>query len=80
MWWKDATETQKTRLRKLVEIGRFEIVNSSISMNDLLTTSISDSATNLDLGRQWCSENLGMTTFSKTAWMVDPFGIPNSQY
>lgn len=80
LWWKDATESQKTKFRNLVKIGLLEIVNGSISMNDLATTRIFESETNFYHGHSWCKENLGVSSSSKTAWMIDPFGIPKSQF
>ena len=73
MFWEELNKEQKERFKELVRVGKFELVNGAISMNDCNLPNFDDILTNFKEGRTWATKNLG--NLSKTAWFIDCFGF-----
>lgn len=76
LFWAQADNSTRTLFREYVRTGKFEIVNSAISMNDVVLPQHSEILQNFYQGRKWCLEHIG--NISKTAWYVDPFGFTDT--
>ena len=73
MFWNKLSMLQRTRLKLLINKGKFEIVNCGISMHDSALPLVGDILTHFMNGRRWCETELDYTP--KTAWFVDTFGF-----
>ena len=72
LWWNDASDAQKNSLRKLVDEGRWEFVTGGWVMNDEACVSARAVYAQLEEGRLWLKETLGIVP--TVSWQIDPFG------
>lgn len=76
LFWAQLDNPTKDLLREYVKQGKLEVVNSAISMNDVVLPQHFEVLQNFYNGRKWCLENIG--NISKTSWYIDPFGFTDT--
>ncbi|KAF8371416.1 hypothetical protein PRIPAC_77845 [Pristionchus pacificus] len=71
-WWSDATEQQKTQMKRLLANRQLEICGGAWVMTDEATPHFSATIDNMIEGQRWVKDVLGLRP--NTSWSVDPFG------
>lgn len=71
-WWKNASETQKAQMKKLVENGQLEFINGGWCMSDEATPYYEDVVDQMSLGLRWLKDTFNFVP--DVAWHIDPFG------
>ncbi|GMR44943.1 hypothetical protein PMAYCL1PPCAC_15138, partial [Pristionchus mayeri] len=71
-WWTDATDEQKTQMKRLLANRQLEICGGAWVMTDEATPHFSATIDNMIEGQRWVKDVLGLRP--NTSWSVDPFG------
>lgn len=71
-WWKEQSQENKDRFKKLLEDKQFEFVNGGWSLNDELVSHYEDIITNMMKGHEFLRLEFEITP--KIAWHLDQFG------
>ncbi|KAL2621609.1 hypothetical protein R1flu_001814 [Riccia fluitans] len=71
-WWRDASDTEKDDLKRLVHNGQLEIVGGGWVMNDEANSHYYAIIEQMIAGNLWLLDTVGVAP--KNAWAIDPFG------
>ncbi|KAM4809146.1 alpha-mannosidase 2 [Rhinophrynus dorsalis] len=71
-WWDGIDNQKREAVKRLIELGQFEIVTGGWVMPDEASTHYFSMVDQLIEGHQWLEKNLGVKP--KSGWAVDPFG------
>ncbi len=71
-WWTAASPPNRTRLRRLVARGQFDIVTGGWVMNDEASPTARGIYAQMEQGLVWVNETFGIRP--KYSWQNDPFG------
>ena len=71
-WWKQASDVEKARLRKLVREGQIEFLNAGWCASDEATIYYEDFIDQMTVGLRWLKETFNYVP--EVAWHIDPFG------
>lgn len=71
-WWRDASETKRESLVKLLKNGQLEIVGGGWVMNDEANSHYFAIIEQMAEGNMWLNDTIGF--IPKNAWAIDPFG------
>ena len=77
LWWKDASDQQKTQTRILIENKQLEFVTGGWVMNDEASVTARAVRAQLKEGRDWLKETFDYVP--KYSWQIDPFGHASGQ-
>lgn len=72
LWWGESTELQRHHVHTLVNEKRLEFVTGGWVMNDEACVTARATRWQLEEGRKWLKETLGVTP--RYGWAIDPFG------
>ena len=73
LWWKDQNPATREAFKNLVVSGQLELTGGGLVMNDEALTTLFAIIENVNEGRRWIEENIGVTV--DTSWQNDPFGL-----
>lgn len=73
MWWKEATEAQKTKVFEYVENGQMEFVLGGWCMSDDATPTYSGTTNQMAEGHQFLKDTFNYSP--RYGWQIDPFGL-----
>ena len=76
MWWRGLNESMKTATKKLIQDGRFEIINGAWVMTDEASSHYYAIVDEMIHGHQWLKQNVGF--FPRNTWSIDPFGYSST--
>ncbi|XP_067885903.1 alpha-mannosidase 2 isoform X2 [Heterodontus francisci] len=71
-WWSAIDSQKKDAVKRLCELGQFEITTGGWVMTDEASTHIYAMIDQLLEGHQWLERNLGVKP--RSGWAIDPFG------
>ncbi|XP_041041585.1 alpha-mannosidase 2 isoform X2 [Carcharodon carcharias] len=71
-WWSTIDSQKKDAVKRLCELGQFEITTGGWVMTDEANTHIYAMIDQLFEGHQWLERNLGIKP--RSGWAIDPFG------
>lgn len=71
-WWRDASDSNRKNLIKLVKNGQLEIVGGGWVMNDEANSHYFAIIEQMMEGNLWLKDTIGVVP--KNAWAIDPFG------
>ncbi|XP_047310058.1 alpha-mannosidase At3g26720-like [Impatiens glandulifera] len=71
-WWRQQSETLKTKVKELVKSGQLEFINGAMCMHDEATTHYIDLIDQTTLGHQFIEKEFGQRP--RVGWQIDPFG------
>ncbi|XP_078070807.1 alpha-mannosidase 2 isoform X4 [Mustelus asterias] len=71
-WWSTIDSQKKDAVKRLCELGQFEITTGGWVMTDEANTHIYAMIDQLLEGHQWLERNLGIKP--RSGWAIDPFG------
>ena len=71
-WWQDASEDQKSHMKKFVASGQLEFIGGGWVMHDEADTSVYAILNQMTIGLDFLEQNLGVRP--KVEWHIDPFG------
>ncbi|CAA3024604.1 alpha-mannosidase At3g26720-like isoform X1 [Olea europaea subsp. europaea] len=71
-WWRQQSETLKTKVKELVNSGQLEFVNGGMCMHDEATTHYIDLIDQTTLGHRFIEREFGQKP--RVGWQIDPFG------
>ncbi|KHJ95389.1 glycosyl hydrolase family 38 protein [Oesophagostomum dentatum] len=77
LWWKEQTEEVRTKVKQLLESGKFEIVTGGWVMTDEANAHYFSIITELMEGHEWIKNHVGSFR-PKSHWSIDPFGLSPS--
>lgn len=71
-WWRQQSETLKTKVKELVNSGQLEFINGGMCMHDEATTHYIDLIDQTTLGHRFIEREFGQKP--RVGWQIDPFG------
>ena len=72
-WWRGLSEDKRARVRRLLQLGKFEIVTGGWVMTDEANSHFYATVDQLMEGHQWLEHHLGFKP--RHHWSIDPFGL-----
>ncbi|BET01981.1 Alpha-mann_mid [Nesidiocoris tenuis] len=76
LWWSEASNKSKERIKTLINKGQLEIVTGGWVMTDEANSHFYSVIEQLTLGHQWLLDNLNYRP--RSSWSIDPFGVSAS--
>ena len=73
LWWKNQSPAKREEFKSLVKSGQLELTGGGLVMNDEALTTLFAIIENVNEGRRWIEETVGVTV--DTSWKNDPFGL-----
>jgi alpha-mannosidase II len=73
LWWKNQSPAKREAFKTLVKSGQLELTGGGLVMNDEALTTLFAIIENVNEGRRWIEETVGVTV--DTSWQNDPFGL-----
>ena len=73
LWWKSQSPDKREAFKSLVKSGQLELTGGGLVMNDEALTTLFAIIENVNEGRRWIEETVGVTV--DTSWQNDPFGL-----
>ncbi|KAG6542998.1 hypothetical protein Mapa_015494 [Marchantia paleacea] len=71
-WWREQSEDQKARVKKLIADGQLEFINGGWCMHDEAATHYLDMIDQTTFGHLYLKREVGV--IPKHGWQIDPFG------
>ena len=76
LWWEQATDSMKTRFKKLVDAGQIEFLTGGWVMEDEANTHLYAMIDQVIEGNDFIKTHLNAT--ARSAWSIDPFGLSST--
>ncbi|XP_075216675.1 lysosomal alpha-mannosidase II isoform X3 [Lycorma delicatula] len=73
-WWKEQSDFQKHKIRKLVRNGQLEFIGGAWSMNDEADTNYQSVIDQFTWGFRKLNDSFGRCGRPRIGWQIDPFG------
>ena len=74
LWWKQANDDMKSKMRRLIANRQLEIVTGGWVMNDEANTHYYSMIEQMIEGHEWLRANIDKNIVPTNGWSIDPFG------